>query len=55
MKNWFIERLGEKSTYVGLSLVLGACGVAVDPLHVEAIAATTIGVVGAIEAASTEG
>lgn len=37
MKKWFIDRLKERSTYIGLSLALSAAGVVVDAATLQAV------------------
>lgn len=39
MKSWLMDRLKEKSTYIGLSILLGSFGVVVAPEHIEVIVA----------------
>lgn len=39
MKAWLMDRLKEKSTYIGLSILLGSFGVVVAPEHIEVIVA----------------
>lgn len=54
MKDWLKDRLKEKSTYRGLTLILAAFGVAIDPATAEAIAVGAVAIAGVIEGAPDE-
>lgn len=45
---WIVERLSERSTWIGIIGVVGSLGVAVSPEQADAIATAGIAVVGAI-------
>ena len=46
--NWIIERLTEKTTWIGLVSLLAALGVVFSPEAKEAIGGAAVGLVGAI-------
>lgn len=46
---WAIERLKEKSTYQGITVVAGVIGYNIAPELVEIITTICLGVIGAIE------
>ena len=45
MKQWFIDRMHEKTTYIGISLLLSAAGVAVDAATLQAVGAGIAGLI----------
>lgn len=45
---WIIERLSEKTTWIGFISLLGALGVVFSPEAKEAIGGAAVGLVGAI-------
>jgi len=46
--SWFLDRLKEPSTYLGLTAMLSAAGYALDPELVKQISAAGVGVSGLI-------
>lgn len=54
MVNWIKDRLKEKSTYIGISLLLAAFGVAVSPESLEIISMAVVTIVGALEVIKDE-
>ena len=48
-KQWIIERLTERSTWIGFTALLSVVGVLVSPELKEAIIAAGIGIAGVIE------
>jgi hypothetical protein len=46
--SWIIERLSEKTTWIGFISLLGALGVVFSPEQKEAIVGAAVGLVGAI-------
>lgn len=46
--NWILNRLAEPSTWRGLTLLLTAVGISLDPEQVAAITAAGLGIVGVI-------
>lgn len=48
MKTWILERMGEKSTWAGLSILLGSCGVYVDSATMTTIGMGVAGMLGAL-------
>ena len=52
--SWIKDRLKEKSTYIGLSLLLGSCGVVVAPEYVEIILGGVMAIAGAAQAVKKE-
>lgn len=54
MKNWMKDRLSERSTYVGLSLLAGSFGMIVSPEQIQLIGAGVLAAVGVIESVRTE-
>lgn len=54
MKNWFLERLKERSTYIGFSLLLGSFGIVLDPAQLEIMVAAVGAVSGAIMTATKD-
>ena len=52
--SWIKDRLKEKSTYIGLSLLLGSCGVIVAPEYVEIILGSIMAIAGAAQAVKEE-
>lgn len=46
--NYLLDRLGENSTWRGITLFLTAAGIAITPEHANAITALGLGVVGVI-------
>lgn len=55
MKEWLKDRLKERSTYIGLSLLLGSFGVTLAPEQLELIAAAVGTISGAILTATKDG
>lgn len=55
LMKWFKDRLKEKSTWRGLAILAGVCGVAVDPLQMEMIGSGVVGAIGLIETVAAEG
>ncbi len=55
MKAWLKDRLQEPSTYRGISLLLGAAGVYVDPAALEVIVSGVLALVGVVETVRKEG
>jgi len=49
MKKWILDRLEEKSTYKGISILVGLLGVVLAPDQLEIIGAGIVAIVGAIE------
>lgn len=48
--DWFIDRLKERSTWIGLTALLSALGIALSPEQAEAIAIGGVAVAGVIAA-----
>lgn len=51
---WIKDRLKEKSTYHGLTLLAGSFGLLIDPALLEMIGTGVVGVMGLIETVSRE-
>lgn len=49
IRRWILDRLGEVSTWKGLSILAGLFGVVVAPDQLEIIGASIVSIVGAIE------
>lgn len=49
MRRWILDRLGEVSTWKGVSILAGLFGVVVAPDQLEIIGAAIVSIVGAIE------
>ena len=49
VRRWILDRLGEASTWKGLSILAGLLGVVVAPAQLEIIGGAIITIVGAIE------
>jgi len=54
MKEWLMDRLKEKSTYIGLSIILGSCGVVIAPEHIEVIVSGAGMIAGTIQTVRKE-
>jgi len=54
LNKWIKDRLKEKSTYHGLTLLSGTFGLLIDPALLEMIGTGVIGVMGLIETVSRE-
>lgn len=52
--NWIVARLKEKSTYNGLTMLIGLLGYAVAPGALEVIGMGVAGVIGLVETFSKE-
>lgn len=48
--NWIIDRLKERSTWLGLTGIVTALGVALNPEQIEAITATGLAIAGLVAA-----
>lgn len=46
--NYLLDRLGENSTWRGLTLLLASAGIAIDPEHASAFTALGLSTVGVI-------
>lgn len=54
MKKWFKDRLKERSTYIGLSLLLGSLGIVVAPEQLEVIVVSATAIAGVVQTVKKE-